>query len=94
MTNRRWIALVLGLAVVSAIEIYVWTSGTETESAPIRFNPLDYFPHLEPGEIVPAFDAENQDGDIERIEYAETGKTLFFVLSATCGTCHKKFRAK
>jgi hypothetical protein len=90
MNRRRWIALVVGLGVVSAIEVYVWMETTETEeSPPIEFNPLEYFPHLEPGDVVSAFDAEKPDGGIENIEYSDNRKTLLFVLSSTCGTCRK-----
>jgi hypothetical protein len=67
----------------------MWTETTDTKSPPATFNPLEYFPHLAPGEIVPGFDAEDPDGGIERIDYSESGKTLLFVLSATCGTCRK-----
>jgi hypothetical protein len=68
MSHRRWIALVVGLSVVTAVEITVWMANTETdESPPTEFNPLEYFPHLEPGDVVPAFDVEKRDGSIERI---------------------------
>ena len=82
-------ALVVGLCVVSAVEFYVYKAHTETEPPPAPVNPLEYFPHLRPGEVVPAFDAEKPDGVVERIAYSENGNTLLFMLSATCGTCHE-----
>jgi hypothetical protein len=89
MKTSRWIALVVGLAVVAGIEIYVWTADTEPESSPSQFNPLEYFPHLQSGEIAPDFDVETPEGELERIAYSEAGHTLLFVLSATCGTCQE-----
>jgi hypothetical protein len=87
MSPRWWVALVVLLGVVSAVEIYIWMGGADDESPPTQLNPLEHYPHLTPGEAVPAFDVEDPDGRIERIDYSESGKTLLFVLSASCGTC-------
>jgi hypothetical protein len=89
MKTIHWIALAVGLTVVAAIEIYVWTADTEPSSPPSQFNPLEYFPHLESGEIVPDFDLETPEGELQRVVYSEAGYTMLFVLSSTCGTCHE-----
>jgi hypothetical protein len=87
MKTIHWVALVVGLTVVAAIEIYVWTTDTEPQSPPAQFNPLEYFPHLKEGEIAPDFDVVSPEGEPGRVVYSEAGATLLFVLSSTCGTC-------
>ena len=54
------------------------------------FDPLEYFPHLEAGDEVPPFVAENLKGGTEAIDYPADGqKTFLFVLSPNCGSCLK-----
>jgi thiol-disulfide isomerase/thioredoxin len=89
MSMKRWVPVVVGIAVVGAIEVYLWTANTDQEEPPPKFNPLEYFPHLQPGDIVPALEVEGSDGGKQAIDYSKDPKTLLFVLSATCGTCKK-----
>lgn len=92
MKDKHWLALAVGLAAVGAIEIYLWQSGREEANppSPMPASPLEFYPHLRPGETAPAFDAERLGGGRERIDFPEKGgKTFLFILSLTCGTCAK-----
>jgi hypothetical protein len=90
MRRRFWLALASVILVVVGIEVYIWRVGSQTATPPPQFNPLEYFPHLQPGEQVPSFEAETPDGGSERIDYEDgEEKTLLFAFSVTCGTCMK-----
>ena len=93
MKQKSWLALAVTIIIVAAgVELYVWRSGPSEklpEDAP-SFNPMTYFPHLQPGEIAEDFEGEYVAGGVESISYPEDGgMTLLFVLSPSCGTCAK-----
>jgi peroxiredoxin len=90
--QKHWLALAVFLGVVVGVELYVFRGGPSAEESSVapNFDPMTYFPHLEPGEIAPAFEGEYVGGGKESIGYPEGGgKTLLFVLSPSCGTCAK-----
>ncbi len=93
MKQKNWLALAaVIIIVVVSVELYVWRSGPSEElpdGAP-TFDPMTYFPRLQPGEIAQAFEGEYIAGGVESISYPEDGgMTLLFVLSPSCGTCAK-----
>lgn len=93
MKQERWLALAVILVAVVGVELYVWRSGPSDQSADSstvapNFDPMKYFPHLEPGADAPAFEGEYISGGKESFNYPEDGgKTLLFVFSSSCGTC-------
>ncbi len=93
MKQKSWLALAaVIIIVVVGVELYVWRSGPSeelSEDVP-NFDPMTYFPHLQPGEIAQAFEGEYIAGGVESISYPDDGgMTLLFVLSPSCGTCAK-----
>lgn len=95
LKGRHQLAIVIALVLFGGIEVYVWRgeeqgSPETPREAATAVTPMEYFPHLRPGDEVVAFEAERLEGGTERIEYPADGpKTYLFVLSLTCGTCAK-----
>lgn len=91
MKRRHWVALVVVLTAVGAIELYIWQSRRPAGHEPgmavsaERKSP----PQLEPGDRVPSFEAENLRGGVMRVEYPADGRTFVVFLSPTCSICKK-----
>lgn len=87
MKEKYWALLAVLLMAAGGVELYLLERGPEKQES---LTPSEYFPHLKPGEKVPAFDADRFGGGKERLDYPSTGgKTLVFVMSLTCGSCLK-----
>jgi len=85
--EKYWAIIAVVLLGLGGFEVY-WLSRGADDAEPPPVRPTEYFPHLEVGEIAPAFDAAKMDGGSERVSYPEAGqKTLVFVMSLTCGAC-------
>ena len=95
MKGKYRLAIVLVLTLVGGVEVYLGWSGrygasSERSSRTPSPSPMEYFPHLKPGDPAVAFEAQRLPGGTQQIESpAEGPPTYLFVLSLTCGTCAK-----